>query len=86
MEHVHPSERATMSAAQSELWSLGWVIAGFWYAGWQAYLGFEGGYTVAFITVIVLYSLGTYLYWHWFHGVEARERGAGAAFADTGSA
>jgi hypothetical protein len=20
----------------------------------------------------VLYSLGTWLYWHWFHGVEAR--------------
>jgi len=76
MEHVHPSERATLAAAMSELWSIGWVIAGFWYAGLQGLLGFTGGYTVGFITIIVLYSLGTYLYWHWFHGVEARERAA----------
>ncbi len=32
-----------------------------------------------FITIIVLYSLGTWLYWHWFHGVEARQRHAGGA-------
>jgi MFS family permease len=74
MEHVHPSERATYSAASSELWSLGWVIAGFYYSILQATLGFSGGYAIDFITIIALYSLGTFLYWHWFHEVEERER------------
>jgi predicted MFS family arabinose efflux permease len=76
MEHVQPSERATLAAAMSELWSVGWFLAAFWYSALQGLLGFTGGYTVGFITIIVLYSLGTYLYWHWFHGVEARERAA----------
>ncbi len=74
MEHVHPSERATLAAAQSQLWSLGWVIAGPYYSLLQASLGFTAGYTVDFITIIVLYTLGTGLYWHWFHGAEARDR------------
>jgi MFS family permease len=77
MEQLAPSERATYSATASLLWSLGWVIAGPWYSVLQATLGFEAGYTVNFITIIVLYSLGTWLYWHWFHGVEARQRHAG---------
>jgi MFS family permease len=79
MEQLPSSERATYSATASLLWSLGWVIAGPWYAVLQATLGFEAGYTVNFITIIVLYSLGTWLYWHWFHGVEARQRHAGGA-------
>jgi MFS family permease len=86
MEHVHPSERATLAAAMSELWSIGWVVAGFWYAILQGLLGFTGGYTVGFITIITLYSIGTFLYWHWFHGVEARERAAARAIADVGPA
>jgi len=79
MEQLPSSERATYSATASLLWSLGWVIAGPWYSVLQATLGFEAGYTVNFITIIVLYSLGTWLYWHWFHGVEARQRHAGGA-------
>jgi MFS family permease len=84
MEHVHPAERATLAAAMSELWSIGWVIAGPWYAVLQATLGFEMGYTVNFLTIIALYSTGTYLYWHWFGKLEARERAiaARAAAAD----
>jgi hypothetical protein len=83
MEQLPASERAIYSATASLLWSLGWVIAGPWYALLQGTLGFEAGYTVNFITIIVLYSLGTWLYWHWFHGVEARQRAAtkGAAAA-----
>jgi MFS family permease len=73
-EQVRRDERATLAAAQSLLWSLGWVIAGLWYAGLQAALGFEAGYTVNFITIITLYSVATILYWWWFHGVEARTR------------
>jgi MFS family permease len=70
MEQLRPGERATYSAAASLLWSLGWVIAGPWYSLMQATLGFEAGYAVNFVTVIILYSVGTGLYWHWFHGVE----------------
>ena len=65
------AERATYAATSSLLWSLGWVIAGPWYAILQKTLGFDAGYTVNFVTIIVLYSLGTWLYWRWFHPVEA---------------
>ncbi len=71
MEQLRPSERATYAATGSLLWSLGWVIAGPWYSLLQDSLGFAAGYTVNFVTIIVLYSVGTWLYWHWFHGVEA---------------
>jgi MFS family permease len=66
MEKVTPAERATLSATMSVLWQLGWVIGGAWYALLQALLGFDGGYAVNFIGVIVLYSLATILYWIWF--------------------
>jgi MFS family permease len=72
MEHVDPAERATLAAVQSELWSLGWVIAGPYYAVLQGVLGFEAGYAVNFITIIVLYTLGTGLYWWWFKDAEAK--------------
>ncbi len=77
MEQLPSGERATYSATASLLWSLGWVIAGPWYSLLQATLGFETGYTVNFITIIVLYSLATWLYWHWFHDVETRQRRGG---------
>ncbi len=73
MEQLRPGERATFAATGSLLWSLGWVIAGPWYSILQGSLGFAAGYTVNFVTIIVLYSVGTWLYWHWFHDVEARE-------------
>jgi len=72
MEQLRATERAMYAATSSLLWSLGWVIAGTWYAVLQAVLGFEAGYTVNFVTIIVLYSLGTWLYWRWFHEVEER--------------
>jgi predicted MFS family arabinose efflux permease len=72
MERLRPAERATYAATASLLWSLGWAIAGPWYSLLQATLGFEAGYTVNFVTVIVLYSLATWLYWRWFHEVEER--------------
>lgn len=75
MEHVHPSERATLAAAQSELWSLGWVIAGPYYAILQGTLGFTAGYTISFLTIIVLYTLGTGLYWWWFRDAERPAQG-----------
>ncbi len=70
MEQVRPAERATLAAAMSVLWSVGWVIAGPWYSLVQASLGFERGYTVAFVTIIVLYSVATSLYWWWFRDAE----------------
>ncbi len=73
MEQLRPADRATYAATASLLWSLGWVIAGPWYSILQATLGFDAGYAVNFATVIVLYSVATWLYWRWFHGVEARQ-------------
>jgi MFS family permease len=70
LDHVAPAERATLSAAQSLLWSAGWVIAGPWYSVLQATLGFEAGYAVNFATIIILYSVATCLYWHWFRAAE----------------
>jgi MFS family permease len=77
MEQLRPGERATYAATGGLLWSLGWVIAGPWYSILQRWLGFDAGYTVNFVTIVVLYSLGTWLYWHWFHGVDARQPAAG---------
>ena len=72
MEHVSPAERATLAAAMSVLWQIGWVVGGAWYALLQATLGFDGGYTVNFITVIVLYAVATSLYWTWFRAADRR--------------
>ena len=82
MERVRPEERATFAAASSLLWSLGWVIAAPWYSLLQATLGFTGGYTVNFLTIIGLYTLGTVLYWVWFGAAErSRLRGHGGTRA-----
>ena len=72
MEQVTSAERATLSAAMSVLWQVGWVIGGTWYALLQAALGFERGYAVNFITIIALYSIATGLYWLWFRRVDRR--------------
>ena len=79
MEQVSPAERATLSAAMSVLWQVGWIIGGTWYAVLQATLGFEGGYTVNFVTIITLYSVATGLYWAWFRAVDRRKLEARAA-------
>ena len=79
MEQVSPTERATLSAAMSVLWQVGWVVGGTWYAVLQAALGFEGGYTVNFVTIIALYSIATSLYWVWFRRVDRRTLAARAA-------
>ncbi len=70
MERVTPSERATLSAAMSVLWQIGWIIGGIWYAVLQAGLGFYAGYTVNFITIIALYTIATALYWIWFRPID----------------
>jgi hypothetical protein len=72
MERVLPIERATLSAAMSVLWQIGWIIGGTWYALLQATLGFEAGYTVNFVTIITLYSVATALYWIWFRHTDRR--------------
>ena len=72
MEQVEAGERATVSAAMSVLWQLGWVIGGGWYAALQAVLGFDAGYAVNFVTVITLYSIATVLYWTWFRDADRR--------------
>jgi len=72
MDHVLPVERATLSAAMSVLWQIGWIVGGTWYAVLQATIGFSAGYTVNFVTIIVLYSTATALYWIWFREVDRR--------------
>lgn len=81
MEQMEPAERATLAAAMSLLWSLGWVIAGPWYSVLQATLGFATGYAVNFVTIITLYSIATGLYWAWFRNAEARGQTAVGAVA-----
>ena len=58
----------------SLLWSVGWVIAGPWYSLLQATLGFDAAYAVNFVTIIVLYSIATFLYWVWFGRAERAAR------------
>lgn len=70
MDQVSRAERATLSAAMSLLWSVGWVFAGLYYSTVHAVLGFDAGYTVNFVTIIVLYSVATGLYWRWFRDAE----------------
>jgi MFS family permease len=78
MDRVSAAERATLSAAMSLLWSLGWVLAGPYYSVLQATLGFDAGYAVNFVTITVLYTAATGLYWAWFREGEpvAGSRGA----------
>jgi MFS family permease len=72
MDRVLPVERATLSAAMSVLWQIGWILGGIWYAVLQATVGFETGYTINFVTIITLYSVATALYWIWFREVDVR--------------
>ena len=43
MERVTPAERATLSAAMSVLWQVGWVIGGIWYAVAAGHPGLRRG-------------------------------------------
>lgn len=70
MEQVTVAERATLSAAMTVLWEIGWVIGGTWYSALQASIGFDAGYAVNFVTIITLYSIATALYWVWFRAVD----------------
>lgn len=81
MEQVAPVERASLAAAMSVLWQVGWVVGGAWYALLQATLGFDGGYAVNFLTIIALYSVATMLYWTWFREADRRTLAGRAAAA-----
>jgi MFS family permease len=70
MEHVSPAERATLAAGMTLLWSLGWTVAPLYYSQLQAALGFTAGYAADFITIIVLYTIATWLLWTWFRGTD----------------
>jgi MFS family permease len=76
MDRVSRAERATLSAAMALLWSGGWVLAGLYYSVVHGLLGFEAGYTVNFATIIGLYSVATWLYWHWFRDAESSQPAA----------
>ena len=72
MEQVSAAERATLAAATTVLWQVGWVVGGVWYTVLQATLGFDRGYAVNFVTIISLYATATALYWTWFHRTDRR--------------
>jgi MFS family permease len=78
MEQVSSAERATVSAAMTVLWQVGWVVGGTWYALGQAALGFDGGYALNFVTIIVLYSTATSLYWIWFRSADRHRSRTGS--------
>jgi MFS family permease len=82
MERVKPLERATISASQSMVWSIGWAIGGIYYATVQAAFGFGRGYDINFLTIIAFYTVATALYYIWF----ARRERAVAAEPRTGAA
>jgi len=79
MERVSPAERATLSAAMTVLWQVGWVVGGVYYSVLQAVLGFDGGYAVNFVTIITLYTIATGLYWTWFGRNDTRRLAARSA-------
>lgn len=79
MGRVSAPERATLAAASSLLWSLGWAIGGPYFGLWQGLLGFDRGFAVDFVTIVILYSTATGLLWRWF----GRER---AALPEAGTA
>ena len=66
MDRVSYAERATLAAGMTLLWSLGWTISPLYYSTLQAWLGFTGGYSVDFVTIIILYTVSTSLLWVWF--------------------
>ncbi len=80
MGRVKPLERATITASQSMVWSIGWAIGGIYYSTVQGALGFARGYDVNFLTIIVFYSTATALYYLWFARREpaARPQSEGA--------
>lgn len=85
MERVSDAERATLSAAMTLLWALGWTIAPIYYGQLQRLLGFTAGYAVDFVTIIVLYTISTSLLWRWFHKSDhaaARQGSAGEPAID----
>lgn len=84
MDRVSQPERATLAAAMSLMWSIGWVISGAYYSAVHAVLAFDAAYTVNFITIIVLYTVATWIYWRWFHDAEPVVAGAGRPAAVAG--
>ncbi|MDL2334902.1 MAG: MFS transporter [Chloroflexota bacterium] len=83
MGRVKPLERATITAGQSMVWSIGWAIGGIYYSTVQATLGFARGYDINFLTIIAFYSIATTLYYLWFARPErALAQGLAAAPAN----
>lgn len=82
MEHVSPAERATLAAGMTLSWSLGETVAPLYYGELQGRLGFTAGYTVDFITIIVLYTIATSLLWRWFRGADRVAREVAAAVGE----
>jgi MFS family permease len=79
MDQVSPPERASLAALMSLEWSFGWVLAGAYYSAIHALIAsFDLAYAVNFATIIVLYSIATFLYWRWFGRGEARAIGPAA--------
>lgn len=84
MGRVRPLERATLTASQSLVWSIGWAIGGIYYSTIQSAFGFFRGYDVNFLTIIVFYTTATTLYYVWFARPERARRAADSRAAAAG--
>ncbi len=65
------------------LWSAGWAMGGIYYAAVQDALGFARGSDVAFLTIVVLYTIATSLYWIWFGRTERELHQSAAPTGET---
>ena len=74
MEQVTPGERATLAAAMSVLWQVGWVIGGTWYALLQASLGFDDRLRRQLRHDHHAVHDRDRLYWVWFRGTRSQGR------------
>ena len=62
MEHVEPEGRAMVASLTSMAWNLGWAFSPS-ISGWMQV---EYGFAPVYLSVIVLYTLSTLMYWKFF--------------------
>ena len=79
MEQVSPVERATLSAAMSVLWQIGWIIGGTWYAVLQADARLRRRLQRQLRHDHHPVHVATVLYWVWFRDTDRRTLEARAA-------
>jgi MFS family permease len=62
MEQVDQSARATVASLVSMAWNFGWAFSPM-ISGWMQV---QSGFTLPFVTTIILYTLSVFMYWAFF--------------------